>query len=302
MSDLRLLQNFVAVFHSRSFRAAADELGVSQSSVTKRIQLLENELGLRLFNRTTRAVDATDSARELLKAAENALHAHDAFAKEAQLLAGGKLGAIRVCAMALAAETLVVSGLARLAQTHPDLEVEVIVGSSDIYKELVTGRCDVAIGDEANFQTSVYAPSLRLQPLHKEQLVYVHRSDHPAAGVKQKAELLSYPLAVPSRYFNDNKLFDTLIRDSDPSLFPRYKLNSLSACLTLAANSDAIALAPHSFMAQTISPHRPTGLQVADFDTGVEVAMALVTVARNAPTPAVRAFESALAQSRHANS
>ena len=73
MSDLRLLQNFVAVFHSRSFRAAADELGVSQSSVTKRIQLLENELGLRLFNRTTRAVGATDRARELLNAAENAL-------------------------------------------------------------------------------------------------------------------------------------------------------------------------------------------------------------------------------------
>ena len=69
MSDLRLLQNFVAVFHSRSFRAAADELGISQSSVTKRIQMLESELGLRLFNRTTRAVEPTDSARELINAA-----------------------------------------------------------------------------------------------------------------------------------------------------------------------------------------------------------------------------------------
>jgi DNA-binding transcriptional LysR family regulator len=200
--------------------------------------------------------------------------------------------------MALAAETLVINGLARLAQTHPDLEVEVIVGSSDIYRELITGQCDVAIGDEANFQTSVYAPSLRLQPLHKETLVYVHRSDHPAAGVAQKTELLSYPLAVPSRYFNENKLFETLARDSNPPLFPRYKLNSLSACLTLAANSDAIALAPQSLMRQTSSANQPAGLTVADFDTGVEVAMALVSVARNAPTPAVRAFGAALTQDR----
>ncbi|MFL2519110.1 MAG: LysR family transcriptional regulator [Candidatus Azotimanducaceae bacterium] len=298
MTDLRLLKNFVAVFHSRSFRAAAEELGVSQSSVTKRIQLLEGEVSLRLFNRTTRAVEPTDNARKLITAAENALQAESAFNEEAQLMAGGKIGAIRVGAMALAAETLVVHGLARLAQTHPDLEVEVIVGSSDIYKELVTGQCDVAIGDEANFQTSVYAPSLRLQPLHREKLVYVHRSDHPAAGVTQKTELLSYPLAVPSRYFNENKLFETMARDSNPRLFPRYRLNSLSACLTLAANSDAIALAPQSLTRQTTSADQTAGLTVADFDTGVEVAMALVSVASNAPTPAVRAFGAALSQGR----
>ena len=296
MSNLRLLQNFVAVFHSRSFRAAADELWISQSSVTKRIQMLESELGLRLFNRTTRAVEPTDSARELINAAESALQAHNAFQAEAQQLAGGEIGAIRVGAMALAAETLVVKGLARLAQTHPDLEVEVIVGSPDIYKDLITGQCDVAIGDEANFQTSPYAASLRLQPLHKEKLVYVHRSEHPAAGAKHKTELLRYPLAVPSRYFNENKLFETLTRHNNPTAQPRYKLNSLSACLTLAANSDAIALAPHSLMTETETRRLPADLSVARFDTGVKVSMALVSVAKNAPTPAVRAFGRALVE------
>ena len=294
MSDLRLLQNFVAVFHSRSFRAAADELGISQSSVTKRIQMLESDLGLRLFNRTTRAVEPTDSARELINAAESALQAHNAFQAEAQQLASGEIGAIRVGAMALAAETLVVKGLARLAQTHPDLEVEVIVGSPDIYKDLITGQCDVAIGDEANFQTSPYAASLRLQLLHKEKLMYVHRSKHPAADAKQKTQLLDYPLAVPSRYFNENKLFETLNRHNNPKVQPRYKLNSLSACLTLAANSDAIALAPHSLMTETETRRLPADLSVARFDTGVEVSMALVSVAKNAPTPAVRAFGRAL--------
>lgn len=297
MSDLRQLQNFVAVFHSRSFRAAADQLSTSQSSVTKRIQLLEHELGLRLFNRTTRAVEPTDSARELVSLAERSLQTHAAFHEEARLIAGGELGAIRVCATALAAETLVVEGLARLAETHANLEVEVIVGSSDIYKDLATGKCDVAIGDEANFQTSAYAPALRLQPLYTEKLVYAHRSNHPAAGTSNKATLLSYPLAVPSRYFNENKLFETLAAQSHPQVLARYKLNSLSACLTLAANSDAIALAPRSQVEQTNATSHPASLNIADFDTGIELPMALVTVAKNAPTPAIRAFGNALAQS-----
>ena len=151
-----------AVFHSRSFRAAADELGVSQLS-DQTYSTIGKRAWTRLFNRTTRAV-VTESARELLNAAENALHAHDAFARgtTTQPAEAGHKG----CAMALAAETLVVGGLARLAQTHPDLEVEVI-GGSDICKELVTGRCD-GHRRQANFLTSVYAPSLRLQPLHKE--------------------------------------------------------------------------------------------------------------------------------------
>ena len=41
MSDLRLLEQFVSVYRNRSFRTAADEMGIAQSSVTKRIQQLE---------------------------------------------------------------------------------------------------------------------------------------------------------------------------------------------------------------------------------------------------------------------
>ena len=298
MNDERLLQNFVAVFHHRSFRAAADELGVSQSSVTKRVQLLEHNTGLRLFDRTTRAVEPTDSARALISTAENALQANNAFHQEAQLLAAGEMGAIRVSAIALAAETLVAGALANLADSHPNLDVEVVVGGSDIYKDLATGLCDAAIGDEANFQSSPYAASLRLQPLHTEHLVYVHRHDHPASGTQDQATLLSYPLALPSRYFNENKLFENLATKSNPPVFPRYKLNSLSACLTLAASSDAIALAPRSLVAHTSRVRTPADLSIARFDTGVEVSMALMTVAKNAPTPAVRAFAAALAQSR----
>jgi DNA-binding transcriptional LysR family regulator len=300
MSDLRLLRQFVSVYRNRSFRSAADEMGIAQSSVTKRIQHLEQELGLRLFNRTTRTVEPTDSARQLIGKAENALQAASAFQEEARLIAGGALGGIRVGAVAIAAETLIVSSLARLAESHPDLEVDVMVGGSDIYQDLSTGECDLVVGDEANFASSPFAASLRMERLHKEHLVFVHRVGHPAAGAGELAELLAYPLAIPSRYFNENRLFETLAEQTDPPAFPRYRLNSLSACISLAASSDIVALAPQSSIDGLAQAGRSPAISVAGFDTNIDVRLVFVTIARNTPTPAVRAFRNAIESVRAA--
>lgn len=294
MSDLRLLEQFVSVYRNRSFRSAAEEMGIAQSSVTKRIQHLEQQLGLLLFNRTTRNVEPTDSARQLFEKAERTLQAAGAFEEEARLLANGELGAIRVGAMALAAETLIFRGLARLAESHPDLQVDVNVGGPDIYRDLTRGECDLVVGDEANFASSPYASSLRMERLHREHLVFVHRAGHPAARARSLAELLTYPLAIPSRYFNENRLFEALADQSDPVVVPRYRLNSLSACLSLAANSDVITLAPRSTLDDMSSGRQKPSVRIANFDTRIDVQLVFVTIARNLPTPAVRAFRDAI--------
>lgn len=294
MTELRFLKHFVTVYRNRSFRASADELGIAQSTVTKSIQRLETQLGLRLFNRTTRSLEPTDTARQLIVKAENALQTAGLFDAEARLLAGGELGGIRVGAIALAAETLIVNGLARLAESHPNLEVEVVVGSSDVYRDLATGECDVVVGDEANFATSAHSPSLRMMPVCEEQLVLVHRQGHPAAGAPVLTELLAYPLAIPSRYFNENRLFEAMARQTKAPDSPRYRLNSLSACLTLAATSDVMTLAPRSVAERSIRETSQPAIEVASIDMGINVRLALVTVARNALTPAMRAFQAAI--------
>ena len=294
MKDLRLLQQFVSVYRNRSFRSAADEMGIAQSSVTKRIQHLEAQLGLRLFNRTTRTVEPTDGARQLIDKAERALQAAGAFDAEARLLAGGDLGALRVGAMALAAETLLVGTLARLAETHPNLEIDVLAGGPDIYRDLSGGECDLVVGDEANFANSPYAASLRMERLHKEHLVFVHRPGHPARRARELAELLAYPLAVPSRYFNENRLFETLAAQTNPPVRPRYRLNSLSACLSLAASSDVVTLAPQSSVISPGGGRQKRAVTVAPFDSQIDVQLVFVTIARHLPTPAVRAFREAI--------
>ena len=65
-ADLANLNAFVAVADQRSFRAAAPRICVTPSTLSHSVRLLEDRLGVRLLNHTTRSVSVTDAARRLL--------------------------------------------------------------------------------------------------------------------------------------------------------------------------------------------------------------------------------------------
>ena len=290
MLEHRLVTQFVAVYRAESFRAAAESLAISQSALTKNVQRLERELGVRLFHRTTRFVRPTDAARHLIGRADEVLRTLASFEDEARLIAGGDIGAIRLSAIALAAETTVPRSLAALASSHPDLHVDVVVGSSDVYRDVATGECDVAIGDEANYAASPHASALRAFALPEERLVFVVRSGHPMTIRPSHDRLNEFPLALPSRYFAENRLFTAI-----PALAanpPRYRMNSLSACLALVASSDAVTLAPASLFSAA-SERQYAGLTTAGVEPGITVQPILVTLARNTPSPAIATFQRA---------
>jgi len=127
-----------------------------------------------------------------------------------------------------------------------------------------------------------------------EELVFFHRRGHPAQGAANLAELLSFPLAIPSRYFNENQLFSTLSKQTDPPTTPRYRLNSLSACVALAGSSDVVTLGPKSLFERGQLNQKSSPVVASSFATGIALCMVMATVARNAPTPAVRVFRESL--------
>ena len=69
--NLTRLRRFLSVYHNKSFTRAADELGVTHSALTKSLQQLEQELGIEVFDRTTRVVSPTEAGHRLaLRGAE----------------------------------------------------------------------------------------------------------------------------------------------------------------------------------------------------------------------------------------
>ena len=88
------LRSFEAVARLASFRAAADELALTQSAVSRQIQSLEQEVGTALFIRHTRAVELTSAGAQLLQAVTQTLPRLDATVRQIRRNVGRKNVAI----------------------------------------------------------------------------------------------------------------------------------------------------------------------------------------------------------------
>lgn len=293
------LTHFLALLERRSFRLAAEHLGISQSALTKSLQRLEARLGMRLFDRTTRSVVPTPMALELRALAQAALLGMDRFEDQARVVRTGQAGLVRLAAVAVA-EPLAARALAALSGSHPGLEVELAVGGPDVYADLEAGRCDLVVGDEVNAARSSYAAALRVTPLGVEPLVMLFHGTHPLANHQRPslADAMAYPWAIPSRYFADNRALQHLAEYAREPGFPRYRLSSVAACVEVVAASDVIGLVPGT-IAQRCEGQ---GFRWSALEPPVNVALAAFTLARAAPTPAVQIVRESLVLAAQENS
>jgi LysR family transcriptional regulator, regulator for bpeEF and oprC len=145
------MRSFVAVVDVGSFSKASRRLEISQSTVSKHIASLENQLHARLLNRTTRLLALTDEGAAFYERALNALAALD----EAEASVGG-LGKIqrvlRISLPLMLADSHVIPLLAQLLEGQPTIEIDLRV--SDHALNLVTDNLDfsVRVDQMSNFQ------------------------------------------------------------------------------------------------------------------------------------------------------
>ena len=138
--DLRVL---VAVVSAGGFAAGADRLGVAKSAVSRRIRELEDRLGARLFDRTTRRVQLTEAGREFHDRAVELLAGLEQ-AEEAASSASGELkGRIRVAAPVSLTTHCLAPAVGRFLERHP--AVSLSIDTDDRMVDLVRDGFDLAI-------------------------------------------------------------------------------------------------------------------------------------------------------------
>jgi DNA-binding transcriptional LysR family regulator len=145
--DLANLTAFIAVADQRSFRAAASRLGVTPSALSHSMRQLEERLGVRLLNRTTRSVSVTDARRRLLDWLRPAI---DQIASALANLDQERLrpsGRLRIYATShLAATAVVMPMWGRFLSTYPEVQLELHVGNAPI--DIVAQGFDAGIGPQ----------------------------------------------------------------------------------------------------------------------------------------------------------
>jgi len=137
-----LLRSFVAVAECGGFHRAAEQLNLTQSTVSQQIKRLELETKRSLFRRTTRSVVLTDDGEMLLGDARRLLQLEEAAR---QRLAAPRLsGTVRLGVVEEVAGGSLPSALGRFASLHPGVKLEVqIAVSAELLEELDAGRLDV---------------------------------------------------------------------------------------------------------------------------------------------------------------
>lgn len=96
MIEVHLLRYALAAADSGSFSRAADQFGIKQSTLSKRVQYLELRLGLPLFRRSTHGVVPTDPGERFLSKARRIIQDIDALGQESRALAKGEAGTLRL--------------------------------------------------------------------------------------------------------------------------------------------------------------------------------------------------------------
>lgn len=140
LNDLKF---FIAVATHRSFRRAADELGLAPSTLSHAMRALESQLGVRLLNRTTRSVALTEAGRQLLARLTPVLGDLAAALDEVDPYRATPAGHVRINAPAIAAALLVRHVVPRVLERNPQVSIDIV--SEGRLVDIVEGGFDAGI-------------------------------------------------------------------------------------------------------------------------------------------------------------
>lgn len=134
---------FLAVARERSFTRAGAKLGVSTSALSHTIRALEERLGLRLLNRTTRSVSLTEAGERLLASVGSRFEEIETELEALSALREKPAGTIRITAGEHAAYTVLSPALAKFLPNYPDIKVEIHVDYE--FVDIVAQRYDAGV-------------------------------------------------------------------------------------------------------------------------------------------------------------
>ena len=168
MSSIKILKNFLAITRHKSVAAAAREIGLTAAAAGQQLQLLENEIGLELFDRTKRSLTLNSHGRSLIEPIQEFIARYEALGSNLKSELSGTivLGALVSSLMGAFGKTL-----NEIKQSYPDLEIKLIAGlSSNFLDQVIEGTIDGAIVTESPY---ALPQNVQWTELYKEPMILI---------------------------------------------------------------------------------------------------------------------------------
>src|SRR6478736_3209843 len=284
MRDFNDLQFFAAVVLHRGFSAAARVLGVPKSRISRRVALLEERLGVRLLDRTTRGLGLTQVGQQVFEHAHAAVIEAEAAEEAALRMQAEPRGLVRLsCPLGL--QGAIAAPMAAFLAAHPLLRLECIVTNRRV--DLVHEGIDVAIRVRERLDTDADLQMKRIG-LSRRILVaspaFLAKEGEPAT----QAELGRFPILHQEQ--QGGSVWHLTSDDGDTStvpIEPRFATGSFDILTAAACQGAGIALLPATNCREAL--FSGALVRVLPRWCGIDGILHLVFASRRGMLPGVRA-------------
>jgi LysR family nitrogen assimilation transcriptional regulator len=239
--DLKHLRTFVTVAEVRTVSKASLLLHISQPALSRQVSNLEQEFGLKLFERIGRRLVLTPVGEQLIEDCRHLLGQAAALGERVGLMRRGDAGVLKVAAPPHTIESVLSTFLVRYAKRFPNVTVELFEALGREQTPMLE-RGEVHIG----IRHDPGDPRFESHMLPPDEVLAACRPDIELgkAGMIDIARLAAYPLLLPQSGYSIRRLFDAACRIADVA--PKVLLESRSpqTLLALAEDGHGVAIIP----------------------------------------------------------
>ena len=288
--NLRQLRAFVSIGRLGSFTKAADALHATQPALSAQIRELEESLGVKLFDRSTRSVTLTQAGEDLLPVVDNVLGDLGSVVARARDVARRNTGRVTVAALPSLSATLMPDVVSRMRALHPGIAIVI----KDALAERILGLIRADEVDLALTSAPPTDPQLQFTPLLNDRMVAVLPPGHPLARAKlvKLADILASSLVLMDRDSSVRRIVDGACASIGRIAEPAYEAAFMSTAIGLVRAGLGATLLPSS----AAELRGATDVVVRDLDAPrVERQLGILKQRRRAYSPAAEAFVAVLA-------
>ena len=242
--NLRQLRTLIAVAENGNLAKAAEAIALTPSAVSQQMSSLEDEVGITLFDRTTRPPTLNFQGLQLLEAAKVITQTADNIL---DTIKGKNMsGAFNVGAVRSSIFGFLPQAISSLKKEYPLLKVKVRMGrTDDLIFDVAAGRLDVAIVAEP--QTIL--PKLAFSPFIREPLLAIAPADRTAKDVYEllsQDDYIHFPNNVPLAH-----MIDTELRKMKINRKPSMEIDNIYGIVQCVMNGIGVSVVPYT---ATITP------------------------------------------------
>lgn len=246
LPSVRQLRAFAAVYYTGQVSAAAEQLALTQPAVTVLLRELEERLGVKLFDRSTRSLRRTEAATEAIAYVERVLMDLEGLGDSMAELAHVRRGRLCIATTATIAQTVLPPMLRRFLDLHPTVRVDVQdVAPANFVETVLAGRVDLGIG-------TLEAPvsGLREQVFLRDNLVAAAPASpgFPADRPITWRQLADLPLVTVKSGYGVRRRIEAAAESAGVQLQIAHEVSLLSTALAMAASGLGVAVVPGSLL------------------------------------------------------